>query len=99
MADIKTIETYVYDSMKQCHIDVIAQLNRKLRYLVLDRPNAAKYRKDPKYKQDLLQNILTKSYPEIEKMINTVGSLSPESIVDMREAMINYAYPIVETVD
>ncbi|KAF3218987.1 hypothetical protein TWF679_000398 [Orbilia oligospora] len=99
MADIKAIEDYVYKSMKECHAEVIGQLNRKLSHIVSERPNAAKSRKDPKYKQDLLQKILTNAYPEVEKIINTIGSLSPGNIVDMREAMINYAFPIVESVD
>ncbi|KAF3107160.1 hypothetical protein TWF706_002873 [Orbilia oligospora] len=99
MADIKAIEDYVYKSMKECHTEVIDELNHKLSHIVSERPNATKSRKDPKYKQDLLQNILINAYPEVEKIINTIGSLSPDNIVDMREAMINYAFPIVESVD
>ncbi|RVD81078.1 uncharacterized protein DFL_008955 [Arthrobotrys flagrans] len=100
MADIQAIERYVCQSMEKCHNQVIRNLRFKLRHLIFERPGGAgKARKDPKYKQDVLRAVLTKGYPEVERIIKTIGSLSPESIIEMRDTMTAYAFPIVECLD
>ncbi|KAK6357517.1 hypothetical protein TWF718_001826 [Orbilia javanica] len=99
MADIKAIEKYIYNSLEQCHQDTTENLQRKLGHLIFSPPSKGGLRKDTRLKEDLLRTILNESFPKIEGIVNTIGSLSPDSIAEIRDAMVKYAFPVVKSSD
>ncbi|KAK6509057.1 hypothetical protein TWF481_003821 [Arthrobotrys musiformis] len=95
--DIQDIERFVYKFMEECHRTVTDSLRRKLTHLILGRSGAfLKSRRDPKYKEEVARYILNNIYPEIEAMIKCIGSLEPESIAKMRDAMMAHSLAIDE---
>ncbi|KAK6536063.1 hypothetical protein TWF281_000309 [Arthrobotrys megalospora] len=88
LAEIEEIDKFTHASMDQCCTKVMERMKGKLGHLILDRSErAGKFRKDPKYKLDLVKEILKTPYPEVEAIINSFESLSPGSIAEYRKMM------------